>query len=186
MGLHTPPPVGRNIMNFRKQKNMSISELAKRCGVSKSMLSQIEQEKTNPTLITVWKIALALDLTIQELTEADSDNAIEVIRHNDATIIYSNDKSCEIRINSPIHMTDNLELYHMSFKPGGKNESAPHFPKAVEFLKVISGQLKVVAGNHSIILNKGDIARYRADMNHCIENPTDRNAEVYLVVWFPK
>jgi transcriptional regulator with XRE-family HTH domain len=182
-----PPKVGKNIMNQRKSRGMSLDELSKRSGVSKSMLSQIEQERTNPTVITVWKIARSLDLSVQELMESGTDSIIDVIRYDDSPVIYSEDKLCTIRINSPIHMTDNLELYYMTFKPGGINRSLPHYPNAVEFLTIISGQLKVTCGEQStIILNKGDTARYRGDREHTIENVYDGNSEAYLAVWFPK
>lgn len=186
MSTGQPPLVGKNIQDQRKQKGISLDELAKRSGVSKSMLSQIEQEKTNPTVITVWKIALALGLPVQELMESGSGNIIEVIRSDDAPIIYSEDKLCKIRINSPVHMADNLELYQMTFKPGGKNISMPHFPKAEEFLTVIEGKFKVTSGDYSTILSKGDTGRYRADTEHAIENISSADAEAYLVVWFPK
>lgn len=186
MNKSEPPAVGRNIFNYRKRKNMSLDEVAKRSGVSKSMLSQIEQEKTNPTVITVWKIAKALNITMEELINSEYDSAIEVLRNADAPVMYSADKSCIIRINSPIHMTDNLELYSLTFKVGGKLESTPHYPHAEEFLTVISGQFKVTSGNYSSVIGKGDTARYKADCNHCIENISDCEAEAYLVVWFPK
>lgn len=186
MAMGQPPPIGRNIINLRKQKGMSLDELAKRSGVSKSMLSQIEQDKTNPTVITAWKIALALDVSIQELMESGPGNIIEIIRCDDTPVIFSEDKSCVIKINSPIHMTDNLELYQMTFKPHGKHASMPHFPKAEEFLTVISGKLKVTSGDRSTLLNKGDSARYRADVEHVIENISDETSEAYLVVWFRK
>lgn len=186
MSINQPPPIGKNIMNERKLKNMSLDELAKRSGVSKSMLSQIEQDKTNPTVVTAWKIARALDMSVQELLESTGSNIIEVIRSADAPIIHSEDRLCTIRINSPIHMTDNLELYQMLFKPGGKNISLPHFPKAEEFLTVTEGSLKVTSGDYSTVLHKGDTARYRADVEHMIENLSEGVSEAYMVVWFPK
>ena len=181
-----PPAVSLNIMNHRKQKNMSFDELSKRSGVSKSMLSQIEQEKVNPTVITIWKIARALDIPVEQLLESGNDFRIEVLRHEDSPVIYSDDKSCIIRVNSPIHMTDNLELYYMDFKPGGKLDSMPHYPGSEEFLTVISGKFRVTSSTGSAILNEGDTARYKADQNHSIENLTDMEAKTYLVVWFPK
>ena len=186
MGMHQPPDIGLNIMNFRKQKNMSMDVLSKRSGVSKSMLSQIEQEKTNPTVITVWKIARAFDVSVEELLQTNGDCQIEVLRHEDAPVIFSDDRSCIIRVNSPIHMTDNLELYHMTFKSYGKLSSLPHYPNSEEFLTVISGQFKISSGNNSSTLNKGDTGRYRADISHCIENLSDKESTLYLVVWFPK
>jgi len=186
MDMHQPPDIGLNIMNFRKRKNMSMDALSKRSGVSKSMLSQIEQEKTNPTVVTVWKIARALDVPVEELLQTSGDSRVEVLRRDDAPVIFPDDRSCIIRVNSPIHMADNLELYHMTFKPYGKLSSQPHFPNSEEFLTVISGQFKVSSGNNSSILNEGDTGRYRADINHCIENLSDTEGRIYLTVWFPK
>ncbi|HHY81331.1 MAG TPA: helix-turn-helix domain-containing protein [Clostridiales bacterium] len=178
-------PIGKNIMHYRKKKGISLDELARRSGVSKSMLSQIEQEKTNPTVITVWKISRALDTTIEELVETGTDSPIEVLRRSEAPVFYSEDNSCEIYVNSPIHMMDNLELYTLVFKPHGALNSKPHYPKAEEFLTVISGHIQVTAGEFSATLNEGDTARYRADRDHSIVNLSETEATAYLVVIFP-
>lgn len=180
-----PPSVGKNILYYRKKRNMTIDELSKRSGVSKSMLSQVEQEKTNPTVITVWKIARSLDVNINQLLKTGGEPAIEIMRKEDMPIIYSQDRKCLIRINSPVHMADNLELYQLIFKPGGVNESEPHFAGTQEFLTVFLGKLKVTVGNNSKILNEGDSSRYNADAEHIIENISDGESQAYLVVWFP-
>ncbi len=186
MELHKPPSVGKNILHLRKEKNLSMDELSKQSSVSKSMLSQIEQEKTNPTVMTVWKISRALGVTIEKIIGGDNNLQIEVIRHNDAPIIYSKDKSFLFRINSPIYMTDSLELYYITAKPHGINESKPHFKGAEEYITVLSGKFRITAGNYSSILSIGDTAKYKADQEHSIENITDGNANAFLVVWFPK
>ena len=186
MSTAQPPLIGKNILTERKNRKMSLDELARRSGVSKSMLSQIEQDKTNPTLMTAWKIAKALDLTIEKLMETEGNSMIEVIRCDDAPVIFSDDKLCEIRINSPMHMTDSLELYQMIFKEGGKLISQPHFTKAEEFLTVIEGKLKVASGDSASVLQKGDTARYKADVHHAIENMSKGTSEAFVVVWYPK
>ncbi len=186
MGTLKPPLIGKNILTERKTRKISLEELSRRSGVSKSMLSQIEQDKTNPTLMTAWKIANALDLSIEQLMETRGESKVEVIRSADAPTIYSDDKLCEIRINTPIHMTDMLELYHMTFKPKGKLSSDPHFSKAEELLTVIEGKIKVTSGERSTILQKGDTARYKADVYHSIENINRGTSQAYVIVWYPK
>jgi XRE family transcriptional regulator, regulator of sulfur utilization len=180
-----PPPIGNNIMRERKKRGMSLEDLAKKSGVSKSMLSQIEQEKTNPTVITVWKISRALNVDVQKLMETDNNTIIEVIRSQDASVIYTKDNLCTIRINTPLHMVDNLELYLVSFKPEGKMSSMPHYPDTEEFLTVIRGQLKLTAGEKSTVLKERDTARYKADIEHSIENIGATDAEAHLAVHFP-
>ena len=179
-----PPSIGKNILYHRKKQNMTIDELSKRSGVSKSMLSQVEQEKTNPTVLTVWKIARSLDVNINQLLKTGDEPAIEVMRKEDMPLIYSEDGKCLIRINSPVHMADNLAMYQLIFEAGGVNASEAHFPGTQEFLTVFTGKLKVTVGNNSKVLNEGDTSRYNADVEHSIENISDGEAQAYLVVWF--
>jgi len=186
MAITSPPEIGRNIMNQRKLKGMSLDELSKRSGVSKSMLSQIEQDKTNPTVITVWKIAKALDISIKEIMESSAEGIIEVIRSSDAQLIFSEDRLCTIKVNTPIHLSDDLELYQLTLKQGGRNKSLPHYPGAEEFLTVIKGIIKIASGDNCTVLHRGDTARYRADVDHVIENVSEGTSEAYLVVHFPK
>ncbi|HZJ83701.1 MAG TPA: XRE family transcriptional regulator [Clostridia bacterium] len=185
MGMQ-PPSIGKNILIYRKRRGMTIDELSKRSGVSKSMLSQVEQEKSNPTVVTVWKIARSLDVSINQLLQTEGESSIEVIRKEDMPIIYSEDGKCMIRISSSVHMVENLELYHMIFQPGGINSSQAHFPGTQEFLTVLSGKIKVTIGERSKTLKEGDSTRYNGDLKHIIENVFNDESEVYLVVWFPK
>src|SRR5690554_1331115 len=165
-----PPSIGKNILFYRKKRNMTIDELSKKSGVSKSMLSQVEQEKTNPTVVTVWKIARSLDVNINQLLQTEGEPNIEVIRKGDMPIIYSEDGKCTFRICSSINMVENLELYHMICEPGGVNISEPHYLGTQEFLTVLSGKIKVTVEGSSKVLNEGDSTRYNADVKHSIEN----------------
>ena len=179
-----PPSIGKNILFYRKKKNMTIDELSKKSGVSKSMLSQVEQEKTNPTVVTVWKIARSLDVSINQLLQTEGEPSIEILRKGDMPIIYSEDGKCTFRICSSVNMVENLELYHMICEPGGINSSEPHFLGTQEFLTVLSGKIKITVGESSKVLNEGDSTRYNADVKHIIENVSDGESQVYLVVWF--
>lgn len=61
-------PIGRKIRRLRKKKDLSITELAKKVGISRSYLSQIELESVeSPTINTMRKISSALDTTVSQL-----------------------------------------------------------------------------------------------------------------------
>lgn len=60
--------IGPRIVALREEKNMSLSELAREGGISKSLLHRIEnQDGSNPELETLRKIARALEITVGEL-----------------------------------------------------------------------------------------------------------------------
>lgn len=55
------------IKEIRVKKGMSISELAKKAGISKSIISKVERKEVIPSLITLCKISKALGVNLEEL-----------------------------------------------------------------------------------------------------------------------
>jgi transcriptional regulator with XRE-family HTH domain len=72
--------LGKTVQRLRKAYNLSLSELSEQSGVAKSIISQIERNETNPTLATIWRLAQALDVSIDRVLR---DNAHFTRRHAD-------------------------------------------------------------------------------------------------------
>src|SRR5512140_3579781 len=74
MGVHAlSGQLGKTIQRLRKAYNLSLSELAEQSGVAKSIISQIERNETNPTLATIWRLAQALDVSIERVLQTTED-----------------------------------------------------------------------------------------------------------------
>ena len=62
--------IGSRVKKFRKEKRMSISELAEKAGVAKSYISSLERDlQTNPSIQFIEKITRALDISIDSLIQ---------------------------------------------------------------------------------------------------------------------
>jgi len=171
------------VKSLRKKQNWTLEMLAAASGVSRSMLSQIERGKANPTLAVACKIAGAFDISIGELVEEPwSGSAIKVIRRNDPTHLYRTDSECRIRTLSPLNTEKTVEFYELAISPGAELRSAPHFEGTREFLTVEKGSVSVLSGADSCKLGKGDSAHYRADLDHVITNSSKGEALCFLVV----
>lgn len=59
--------IGQNIRILRERKHMTAQELATICNFEKSNMSRLESGNTNPTIGTLYKIAQALDVTLEEI-----------------------------------------------------------------------------------------------------------------------
>ena len=184
--LPAPPPLGKNIMALRKKRGLSLDELARRSGVSKAMLSQVEQQKTNPTVATLWKISLGLDADLEQLLgrRTGTTRTIETVRLGDAPVLPNRDGSCEIQVCSSLEMMEDLELYYLRFNRGGVLESGPHFPRTEEMATVIKGRFQIEADGEKVTLRAGDHARYLVDVAHAIRNIGRGAGEMFLVVRF--
>lgn len=176
--------LGKRVKKLRGDRGWSLEELANVSGVSRSMLSEIEREKANPTLTVTFRIARAFGLTLQELIESAEATAskIQVIRASDRAQVYRSDKHHEIRTLSPLNLEKDVEFYEVSLKPGGALCSQPHFEGTREFLTVEEGAVRIESGTDVEDLTKGDSGTYRADVPHAIVNTGKGEALVFLVV----
>lgn len=90
--------IGEKIKNLRKQKNISLRKLAKLTGLSKTTLSNLENNTKNPSLETLKKLASAFELTPAELlkeTETTED-LVESARDSSSEILAGLSKSGDL------------------------------------------------------------------------------------------
>ena len=175
--------LGRRVKKLRSDRGWSLEELASASGVSRSMLSEIERKRANPTLSVTYRIARAFGLSLQDLIEsADSASSIQTIRATERAQIFRKDKQCQIRTLTPLNLEKDVEFYELRLSPDGALSSQPHVDGAREFLTVEEGSVELRSGNFSELLGKGDSATYRADVAHAIVNTGRHEAVIFLVV----
>ena len=61
--------VGRNVRRFREKRGLTQEELAEISGFSQQYISSLEQGCRNPTVITLYELALALGVSHVELVK---------------------------------------------------------------------------------------------------------------------
>ena len=177
--------LSRRVKKLRADSGWSLDELASVSGVSRSMLSEIERERANPTLSVTYRIARAFGLSLQDIIEsADSASSIQVTLANDSAQVFRSDKQCEIRTLSPLNLEKDIEFYEVRLPVNGALTSQPHVDGTREFLTVIDGGVNLQSGNFKESLVKGDSATYRADVAHSIANSGKREAVLFLVVLY--
>ncbi|HSW03227.1 helix-turn-helix domain-containing protein [Aquabacterium sp.] len=183
-----PPRVGQTLALLREQQALSLDELSRRAGVSKSMLSQIERAQANPTVAVVWRLANALGVPLAELLAEGPRSeppAIVTVAAQDTPTFGGSDARCQLRILGPIELAGQFEWYQLTLQPGAALESAAHEPGSREHLTVLSGAMDVEAGDARARLKTGETARYAVDRPHAIRNPGRAVAQALLVVLHP-
>ena len=174
--------LGRRVKQLRNGRGWSLEALAGASGVSRSMLSQIEREKANPTLAVAVRISNGFGIALGELLQIpNATPSVSVIRADDRAFHYRSDKLVRIRTLSPLNLEKDVEFYEVALQPGGALRSAAHFEGTREFLTVQKGQVRVESGEDQETLNVGDSANYGADVAHAIVNVGKGEAIVFLV-----
>ena len=184
------PDIGKTIKQLRSAKNLTLDQLAESSGVSKSMLSQIERNKTNPTVGTLWSLTEALNIDIGDLLypspkKNDIRDNITVIKSHQTPEIQSADGLCTLRILGPLNLVSKVEWYEVNMEKGGLLNSDPHSKGTQEHLTVLRGSVVISTEDEEKILEAGDTARYNADCQHFIKNNEEWPAQALLIVHTP-
>ena len=180
-----PPRVGGTLAELRQARSLSLDELSRLAGVSKSMLSQIERNQANPTVAVVWRLANALGVPLGSLLEGarPATPAITTVPGHDTPTLRSPDGKCELRILGPIELAGQFEWYELTMQPGGRLESQAHEPGSREHLSLLGdGLLEVRSGSDVSSMRPGETSRYAVDVPHAIVNPGPRTVQALLVV----
>jgi transcriptional regulator with XRE-family HTH domain len=182
--MEHPPMIGKNIQKLRSTRNLTLNVLSERSGVSKAMLSQIESNKVNPTVATVWKIARGLGVDLHDLLDPTDrpKRKFSVNRSEAIQELNTDEHGVTIQVFSPLEMAGDLEIYILKFEPHTALTSEPHAPHTEEFLTVTKGTITVTAGENATKLHKGDFLAYHADIAHTIANEEASHAVVHMVV----
>jgi transcriptional regulator with XRE-family HTH domain len=183
-----PPLIGKNIQKIRKEQQLTLDILAEKSGVSKAMLSQIESEKVNPTVATVWKIARGLGVELDSLLKGKSESLrkFSIIRDEEISVLDTSSNGPHLKVLSPIEMAEDLEIYLLTFDKGSELNSKAHANKSEEYITVLEGRVRVEAGENVTDIKAGDFIMYHCDVDHSIRNISDGPSKIHLVVRFFK
>ena len=167
-----------NIRQLRESRALTQEQMAKLSGVPRATWGHLESGSANPTLSVLHKVAVALQVPLEELTSTPratsrhyARQALETHKQGDGTIR----KLLPDAI--PGVVIDRMEI-----PAGGRIPGVPHMPGTREYLTCESGEiLLAVAGDHSR-LAPGDVVVFRGDQRHSYRNPGTRSAVGYSVV----
>lgn len=180
----TPPEVGATLQKLRLKRGLTLEDLSRAAGVSKSMLSQIEREKANPTIAVAWRLANALGIGIEELLSSETPEVetIHILEPHEMPTLPGSHAGYVLRILGPMELAGKYEWYELTLLPEGALVSNPHDPGTMEYLTLLHGAVEVEVDGTKKKLKAGGSARYQADKSHAIRNAGKTEAKALLVV----
>ncbi|QKV96754.1 helix-turn-helix transcriptional regulator [Streptomyces sp. NA02950] len=161
-------PLDRIAASLRRERTrtgISLSELAKRAGIAKSTLSQLESGTGNPSVETLWALSVALDVPFSALVDPPRP-AVQLIRAGEGPSVPSEraDYSATLLSSSPPGAR--RDVYFLRVEPGPARESDPHMPGTVEHLIVGTGRVLAGPDDEPVDLGPGDYLSYPGDVPH--------------------
>ncbi|KOV70759.1 helix-turn-helix domain-containing protein [Streptomyces sp. MMG1121] len=160
--------IAASLKRERARTGLSLSELAKRAGVAKSTLSQLEAGGGNPSVETIWALGVALGVPFSVLVEPPTP-AVQVIRAGQGPGVASEQASFVGTLLSASPPGARRDIYRIRAEPGSARAAEPHIPGTVEHLIVGTGRVKAGPAGEEAELDPGDYMTYRGDVAHSYE-----------------
>lgn len=173
--------LGTNLRARREEQGLSLSELARRSGIAKGTLSQLEGGGGNPTIETVFSLSNALGVPVSSLLSERREPELLVVRSADVDVLSG--EAIDLRMLRRVEPAGGLlELYDQRVRPGAVQRSGGH--PGIEHHVVLSGQLRITVRRRTLELGPGDYLSFRADGPHRYE-ALDGPVESVLLLQYP-
>ncbi|MFQ6143194.1 helix-turn-helix domain-containing protein [Streptomyces seoulensis] len=173
MGLNDE--VGRRLRELRTARGLSLSELARRSGVGKGTLSELEGGTRNPTLDTLYALTTALNRPLSAVLADETPPRAG--RHPGAVAGSAVTAALIERYEDGEAVTD---VFRVTIAAGATQESAAHVAGTTESLMILSGTAVVGALDAPRSVGPGGSVRWAADTAHLYSAP---HGEVHGVLF---
>ncbi|MDR3035244.1 MAG: helix-turn-helix domain-containing protein [Kitasatospora sp.] len=177
--------LARNLKRLRLERGHTLDALAARSGVSRGMVVQIEQARTNPSIGTVVRLADALGVSIARLLDYDASATVRIVPVEDAVRLWTGPGGGSGTLLGGTEAPGPLELWSWRLYPGEGHGSDPHPPGTVEIARVDEGVLTLTLDGRDHLVPAGSTASYEAGTAHGYRNDGDTPCLVTMVVSVP-
>ncbi|MFG3257681.1 helix-turn-helix domain-containing protein [Streptomyces sp. NPDC048172] len=182
---HLTQALARNLKRWRAERGFTLDALAARAGVSRGMLIQIEQSRTNPSVGTVVKIADALGISITALLDFDRAPQVRVVPAEQAVRLWSTEAGSHSTLLAGTEAPGPLELWKWRLMPGDGSDSDPHPQGTTELVHVTAGTLTLMVDGTGHAVPAGASASFEAHVPHGYRNDGAEPVEMTMAISVP-
>ncbi len=178
--------LARNLRDWRAKRGWSQAELARRAGLSKGMLVQVEQAQTNPSIATLCKLANALGVALPRLVEVDDEPAVRKVTADDIAWLWRGTAKASVAgLIAGIEAPMPVELWTWTIGPRDAYDAVAHPTGTREFIYVLDGDVTVTVDGVHVAVATGECVVFRADRPHRYASAKGRATRFVMVVVEP-
>lgn len=174
--------IGATVRGHRERRGLSLSELARAAGLSRTIVTRIEAGEGNPSVETLWHLHRALEVPFADLLGEAPDPAVRArsipARSGETLRADSGMRAWYVHAERRPHRS---ELYEIELPAGVEQVSGPHAPGTQELVTCLRGRLRVGPDGATAELGPGDAVWFAADVPHRYRGLRDARAHCLVL-----
>jgi len=174
-------PIGKKIQKLRKEKKLTLNNLANETGLSTKYISQVEKGEVIPPVAVILQISRALEI----------DSSLLLMQEKRKAGVRS-DRDYEKRTEDYSYETLTPEARHKHLKafkvfvdPKSDHKGVSYQHAGEEFIYVLKGKIEVMVGENRNILAPGKCLHFNSSIVHKLRNISNEKAELLVVLYTP-
>ncbi|WP_284642982.1 helix-turn-helix domain-containing protein [Paenibacillus silviterrae] len=171
--------IGSTIRTIRKRKNITIAQICEETGLSQGFMSQVETNKTSPSIATLESIAKALKVPLAYLL-LQQEERMAIVRKDERRITKSGTERLKVE---HLSSTKNVRMVLVELPPGGSTGQAPHAHEGEEIHFVMKGKIYAEQGEDHAEFEEGDSFSWNACTPHLVKNIGEETAVILIAVY---
>lgn len=171
--------IGSTIRAIRQRKQLTILQMASGTGLSKGFISNIETDKTSPSISTLETIAVFLKVPLPYLLLAE-EQCMRIVRSNERQTTIFGEEGLRVQ-----HLTSrgSLRMMNVEFPPGSSTGQPGRTHAGEECHLVLKGKFLAEQGERSEILEEGDSFSWSASVPHYVKNIGDETGNILIALF---
>ena len=176
-----PQPLGKKLMRLRKQKQLTLKNLANETGLTTTYISQVEKGEVMPPVAVILRLSRALEidsslLLTQEKKRASKKSAEDFQKRTE-------DYSYETLTPEARHK--HLKAFKVFVDPKSEHKPVTYQHLGEEFQYVLKGKIEIMVGDNKNVLGPGDCLHFNSSIVHRLRNIGSEKAELLVVLYTP-
>ncbi len=184
--------IGRKIRSIRQSKGLTLEDISKRTGLSKALISRVENEQVSPPIATLLRIASALRVEISHFfSDKAAHHKVTVVRHHEVSpsresmIIEGMDAGYSYELLAFKKDNKHMEPFIVTFDIRERAEVPLQQHKGEEFLHLLEGKLEFFTDEETILLEGGDSIYFDSNLPHGYRGLGEKQPRALVVVYSP-
>jgi transcriptional regulator with XRE-family HTH domain len=187
-GISESASIGQRVHTVRKEKGLTLEDVAQRTGLSSDQLDQIETDKVSPPLGALIRIAKALDMKLGRFISTGEVKPFTVIRKDERRVIsrftsaQGDQYGYTYESLAPDKKDRYMEPFMVTLVPSeAKKELSAHAGQ--EFIFILEGAMEVTLEDYTDVLYPGDSIYYDSTVPHLVRCHGDKKTVILAVLY---
>lgn len=179
--------ISKKIKKYRTEKRLTLQELADRSGVTKGLISQIENGRSIPSLPVLFSIIKSLEVAISDFfadIAAHLDIEPVIVRKKENYEAFQKEDAIGFfyhRIHTQNIAAATVDIVLLTLEPGSTRPMVQ--TEAFEYKYIISGKVEYEINGNSYVLEEGDSLFFDGRLPH-VPHTIGKKPAVMLIVYF--